>query len=223
LRVNDDQGEQAPVNPAEALRLIEAEQAAARRGMQPDPRLTFGPWGIAWLVGFGLLFLRFGPDGRVFVPMPELLPLAVLYLLLAAALVVSSWAGMKANRHVRGVSSTQGLRYGLSWFAAFASVVVIANRVSDLLPDAEAGLLWSGLSVAVVGVLYIAGAAIWQSREMFILGLWITLVNVGGLVAGPGWHALAISLAGGGGMLVAGFVEWLRWRRHDGCAVAAPR
>lgn len=211
--VDDDPEERAPASPAETLRLIEEARAAVQRDMQPDPRLTYMPWGVVWLVGFGLLFLRFGPGGRVLVAMPEWLPLAVLYVLLVAAFVISAWAGIRAGRQVRGASSIQGLRYGLSWAAGFAGVVVIASRYSDLLPAEEVGLLWSGLSVGVVGVLYIAGAAIWQSREMFVLGVWITLVNLGGFLAGPGWHALAISLAGGGGLLVGGFVEWLRWRR----------
>lgn len=211
--VDEDPEERAPASPAETLRLIEAGRAAAQRDFQPDPRLTYMPWGVAWLVGFGLMFLRFGPDGRVLVAMPELLPLVVLYVLLVAAAVLSGWAGMRAGRHVRGASSVQGLRYGVSWAAAFAGVVVIATRYSDRLPDPEVVLLWSGMSVAVVGVLYIAGAAIWQAREMFVLGVWITLANLGGFLAGPGWHALAISLAGGGGLLVGGFVEWLRWRR----------
>ena len=74
-------------------------------------------------------------------------------------------------------------------------------------------MLWSALSVAVVGMLYMAGAAIFQARDMFTLGAWITLVNIGGVLAGPGWHSLVISLAGGGGLLVGGLVAWRRWRR----------
>lgn len=211
--VDEDPDERPPASPEETLRLIEAARAAAQRDMQPDPRLTYMPWGVAWLVGFGLLFLRFGPGGRVLVEMPNWVPLVVLYVLLTGAFVLSALSGIRAARHVRGVSSVQGLRYGLSWAAGFAGVVVIASRYSARLPDPEVVLLWSGLSLAVVGLLYIAGAAIWQARDMFVLGLWITLVNIGGFLAGPGWHALATSLAGGGGMLVGGFVEWLRWRR----------
>jgi len=211
--VVDDADERAPASPEETLRLIEAARAAAQRDMRPDPRLTYVPWGVAWLVGFGLLFLRFGPGGRVLVAMPSWVPLGARYVLLVGAFVLSARSGIRAGRHVRGASSVQGLRYGLSWAAAFASVVVIASRYSDRLADPEVVLLWSGLSVAVVGVLYIAGAAVWQSRDMFVLGLWITLVNISGFLAGPGWHALAISVAGGGGLLAAGFGEWLRWRR----------
>ena len=45
-----------------------------------------------------------------------------------------------------------------------------------------------------------AGGAIWKSRDLFILGGWIAVINVVGVLAGPGWHSLVISLAGGGGL-----------------------
>ncbi|GAA0422137.1 hypothetical protein Acor_75370 [Acrocarpospora corrugata] len=211
--VDDDPSELAPASPAETLRLIDAERAEVQRGLTPDPRLIYVPWGLAWLVGHALMFLRFGPDGRVLVAMPVALPLIVLYVLLVIALVVSARAGIRAGRHVVGVSSVQSLRYGLAWVAAFGAVAAIAGRYSGMLPPAEVGMLWAALSVAVVGVLYIAGAAIWQAQDMFRLGAWITLVNIVGVLAGPGWHSLAISLAGGGGLLVGGFVAWRRWRR----------
>ena len=211
--MDDDPSERAPASPAETLRLIDAERAEAQRVLTPDPRLIYVPWGLAWLVGHALLFLRFGPDGRVLVEMPVVLPLIVLYVLLAIALVVTARAAFRAGRHVVGVSTVQGRRYGLAWMAGFGAVVAIAGRYSGMLPTAEVGMLWAALSVAVVGVLYIAGAALWQAREMFVIGAWITLVNIGGVLAGPGWHSLAIALPGGGGLLIGGFVAWRRWRR----------
>jgi hypothetical protein len=212
--VDDDTGEHAPASPAETIRLIDAGRAEAERSMTPDPRLTYLPWGVAWFVGFGLLFLRFGPGDSVLVSVPGWLPLTVLYVLLVAASVLSAAAGVKSGRHVRGESSIRGMQYGLSWFAAFAAVVAIAARYSGgLLPPPEVGLLWGALSVAVVGVLYMAGAAIWQAREMFTLGVWITVANIGGVVAGPGWHSLVVCLAGGGGLIMSSLFAWLRWRR----------
>lgn len=211
--MDDDPSERAPASPAETLRLIDTERAQVQRGLRPDPRLTYLPWGLAWLVGQALMFLRFGPDERVLVAMPFALPLIVLYVLLAIALVVSARAAIRAGRHVVGVSSLQGRRYGLAWAAGFGAVAAIASRYSGMLPPAEVRMLWSALSVAVVGVLYMAGAAIWQARDMFTLGAWITLVNIGGVLAGPSWHSLAICVAGGGGLLVAGLVAWRRWRR----------
>lgn len=211
--VDDDPSERAPASPAETLRLIDAERAEVQRRLTPDPRLVYGPWGLAWLLGHGLLFLRFGPDGRVLVAMPAALPLIALFILLAIALVVSVRAEVRASRHVVGISSVQARQYGLAWAAGFGSVGVIAGRLSGMLPSEEVGLLWAAVSVVVVGLLYMAGAAIWQARELFVLGAWITVVNIGGVLAGPGWHSLAISLLGGGGLLIGGFVAWQRWRR----------
>ena len=74
-------------------------------------------------------------------------------------------------------------------------------------------LLWSSVSVGLVGVLYLAGSAIWNSTDLFVLGVWLTVSNVAGVIAGTGWHALITSVAGGGGLLVAGFILWLSRRR----------
>jgi len=52
-----------PADPAESLRLIAQGRAAAERRLIPDPRLLLWPWGLAWLIGFGVYFLRFGPGG----------------------------------------------------------------------------------------------------------------------------------------------------------------
>ena len=197
-------------DPAEALRLITEQQAEAARRLNPDPRLFHWPWGVAWLVGFGLFFLRFGPDGRVFVALPEWLPLTVLFVLLAVAGIITGGAGAKAYGHVVGASSQRGAWYGMSWFLGNASLFAINIKISPLLPDDLQGLLWAASAVGLTGVLLMAGGAIWLDRSLFLLGLWINVLNIAGLIAGPGWHALVIALGGGGGLLLAGTVAWLR-------------
>jgi hypothetical protein len=72
--------------------------------------------------------------------------------------------------------------------------------------------LWAAGSVGIVATLYLAGSAIWLDRNMFVLGLWLAVTNVVGVIAGPGWHSLVVCLAGGLGMIVAGFAEYLRVR-----------
>jgi hypothetical protein len=203
----------APVSAAESLKLIDAQRSATARHLSPDPRLIYWPWGVAWLVGFGLLYLRHGPHGQVRVDMPSALPLATLFALLLLALAVSGVAGARANRQISGDSASRGLKYGITWFAAFLGNSVICARLSDILPEDETGLLWGATSVGLVGALYLAGSATWQSWDLFVLGLWLTVSNVIGVLAGPGWHSLVSSLAGGGGLLVAGLIAYLRWRR----------
>jgi hypothetical protein len=202
----------APATAAESLRLIETQRAATHRSLVPDPRLIYWPWGISWFVGFGLLYLRFGPSQKITVDMPSWLPETALFVLMGIALIVSSVAGARSNRQISGDSSRKGLRYGLSWFLAFAMFAPLAARLSDRLPEAESGLLWAAGSVGIVATLYLAGSAIWLDRNMFVLGLWLAVMNVAGVIAGPGWHSLVICIGGGLGMIVAGLAEYLRVR-----------
>ncbi|GLY05811.1 MULTISPECIES: hypothetical protein [Actinoplanes] len=199
-------------DPAEALRLIEAEQANLERELTPDPRLMFWPWGVTWLIGSMLFFLRFGPDGRILVDMPGWLPSAVFVTLIAAAGATSAVVGTRSSRQVSGPTARQGTMYGFAWSAGFAGMSIVFARLSAVVPELYIGILWGGGMVALVGAIFMAGAAIFNDTNMFTLGAWISGVNVIGVLAGPGWHALIISIAGGGGLLVAGLIGWLRLR-----------
>ena len=211
--MNTADDELPPADPAESLRLIARERAATGRQLTPDPRLLLWPWGLAWLIGFGVYFLRFGTDGRVFVDLPEFLPLTVLLGLIAVAGIITGVAGARAGRQVSGPSSRQGAMYGFTWSVAFIGMAVLLSRISDLLPVPSANLLWAGAMVALTGALHMAGGALWNDRTGYILGIWISVVNVVGILLGAGWHALIVAVLGGGGMIVAGFVAWLRMAR----------
>jgi hypothetical protein len=200
------------VDPAESLALIERERANLEREITPDPRWMYWPWGLAWIAGFTLFFLRFGPDGRVFVDMPGWLPLLVLIAAIFAAGITTGVMGARAGRQVTGPTSRQGLLYGLTWSAAITTFSVLFSQFSDLLPEREAGLLWAGGMVAIIGVLHMAGGALWQDRNLYLLGAWTLLVDVVGILIGPGWHSLIVAVAAGGGMIVFGLFSWLRLR-----------
>jgi hypothetical protein len=197
-------------DPAESLRLIREEQANLARTLIPDPRLMYWPWGFAWVVGFGLIFLRFSPGGRVFVDMPAWLPSTILIALLIAAGIVTGIAGGRAGRHVAGPSSRQGLMYGLTWTVAFTGMSFVFAQFSDTLPDDRQSLLWGGGMVALTGALHMAGGAMWNDRNLFVLGAWTSLVNVVGILFGVGWHPLIVAVAAGGGMFVLGLIGWKR-------------
>jgi len=204
--------EHPPAGPAETLRLIEEQRAAAIRGLAPHPMAFFGPWGLAWLLGFGVMFLRFGPDGRVFLPMPDWLPVVLLFVLLAAAAVASGVIAGRSYRHVYGRSAVQGAMYGLAWFIAFLGMGTTLGRFDSALSDADTGLLWATVAIGLTGSLHMAGGAIWRDRTLFGLGVWTIAINIVGTAIGSGWHSLVISLAGGGAMLVLGLVLWARTR-----------
>jgi hypothetical protein len=199
-------------DPAESLRLIRAEQANLARTLTPDPRLMYWPWGIAWLVGFGALFLRFAPGGRVLVDMPAWLPSTILLVLLLGAGITTGIAGGRAGRQVAGPSSRQGLMYGLTWSVAFAGMSTVFAQFTAELPDARQSLLWGGGMVALTGALHMAGGAMWNDRNLFVLGAWTSVVNIVGILFGVGWHPLIVAVLAGGGMLVLGQIGWKRLR-----------
>ncbi|GID30062.1 transporter [Paractinoplanes brasiliensis] len=201
-----------PLDPAESLALIERERHNLGRDLAPDPRMMFWPWGLAWLVGFALFFLRFGPDGRVFVDLPEWIPLSVLALLMITAGIVTGVAGSRVSRRISGPSSRQGIMYGVSWSVAFTAFSILFAQFGNVLPEDKAGLLWAGGMVALTGALHMAGGAIWDDRALFTLGAWTSAINIIGILAGPGWHSLIVAVAGGGGMIAAGLIGWLRLR-----------
>ena len=214
-RFTVDEEERPPAGPAETLRLIEEQRAAAMRQIRVDDRLWYWPWGFAWLIGFALLFLRYGPDGRVFVDLPEWLPVAVLVALLIAAGVVSAMTGTRAYGQLSGDSARRGAYYGWAWTVSFVAIAVILGKVTASLSHELAIMIWAATSVGLTGALHMAGGAIWLNRPLFQLGVWISVVNVAGVLAGPGWQSLINCVAGGGGMIVFGVVA-ARWKRRRG-------
>ncbi|SCE84141.1 hypothetical protein GA0070607_2228 [Micromonospora coriariae] len=210
----DSDDDLPPSDAAAALRLIRHQQAVTATRLEPDARLVYWPWGVAWLIGFGLFFLRFAPDGRVLVRLPDWLPLTALFVLLLAAGAVQAVAGARAYGQVTGDSARRGLWYSCAWGLGSVSVYAALGRVSEHLPHDLAGLLWSATAVGLTGALHMAGGAIWLDRDLFRLGIWISVINLAGAFAGPGWHALVVAVAGGGGILVAGTVARLRQRHR---------
>ncbi|WP_113699630.1 transporter [Nonomuraea lactucae] len=204
-----DEGDRAP-GPEETLKLIEAQRAATVRRLKGDPLLLYGPWGVAWLLGFGMLFLHYGLDGEPYVRITQMQSVSVLLSLQVLAGAVAAYGITRMSVQTRGESSARGAMYGYAWFAGMTLMVIIAMRMSSLLPPHENGLLWAGVSMLVVGVLYMAGGAIWLDWTMFFVGVWVMAVNGVGVLLGAGWHALLSAVLLGGGFLAGSL--WMRRR-----------
>ncbi|MFC4585892.1 hypothetical protein [Sphaerisporangium corydalis] len=207
----DDEDDRA-LSPEETLRLIATQRAETARFLGGDPLLFYGTWGVAWVIGFGAYFLHYGLSGRAYAPISGGQALMILLVALALALAVTMYAGIRQGTQVRGPSQARGTMYGLTWFFAFFAQGVIGGHFSGMLPPAQAGLLWSCLSILVVSILFMAGAAVWNQPLMFLIGVWISAMNMIGVAAGPGWHALLVAAGVGGGFIVIGLVLRLRQR-----------
>ena len=183
-----------PVDAASAMRLIRDQRAATAQRLEPDPRLHYWPWGVAWLVGFGLFFLRFSPGGRTFVAMPEWLPLTTLFVLLGAAAVVFTLGSARAYRQVTGESARRGGWYGAAWGLGFAEPVH-RRRPGLRQPARRPG------RAALVGARRRADRRPAHGRRRDLARphpvparrLAQPSINIVGVLAGPGWHALVVA------------------------------
>ncbi|MGH3672436.1 MAG: hypothetical protein ACRDSH_17680 [Pseudonocardiaceae bacterium] len=197
----DADNEEASLPPQASLELIEREGRQACRQLGVDPAPIFGLWGVAWLLGWGAIYLA-SPGG----PGP-LLPMwaagVILGVLYAAAIVLPIVRGVQAGRGVSGPSRVVGAMYGWSWTLGFCALTAInVGLMQHGLSDDTVSLLWSGTASLVIGLLYLAGGMLWRDRVQYLLGVWMLLTAAGSVFAGVPGDFAVLALAGGGGFLV---------------------
>ena len=190
----------APLDPAASAALIAEQRARVAAETDVDGRLLFGVWGAAWLIGFGAMWSVAGD--RPALGWPPAVAGTVFGGLLVTAMVVTAVHVARRTAGVRGASATQGAMYGWAWSLGFLAVFALANALVRAGAGPEVIQVAMTLtSSLLVGVLYIAGAAIWQDRTQLALGVWIVVVTVAAAFAGVPTMLAVMALAGGGGML----------------------
>lgn len=196
-----------PDDPAALLALIAAERERTRRRTAPSFALIGSAWGVAWLAGYLTLFLS--ADG----PVPADWAFGVFSALLVVAVVITAVHTTRRAAGIRGDSATVGAMYGITWFVAFlAAGLLFAGAVRAGAGDAVMAVLTNGVSCIIVGLLYMAGGALWREWPMFGLGAWVALVAGAVALLGTPAAYLVMALAGGGGFLVAVLVDLARRR-----------
>jgi hypothetical protein len=204
-------GSDEPLDPAEGLAIVEAQRLRVKQDAV-DPRVLFGAWGAAWLLGYSAMAVS---SARSVDHAPNGWAGATFGVALLSAGVVTAVHITRHSRGMRGPTATAGAMYGWAWsggFVAMAALLVALARLD--VSGRVQGLVSNAVACLVVGVLYIAGGALWQARPMVVLGGWILLVSaVAGFVPMPASYVL-MAVAGGGGMLVAAAGAALTHRRR---------
>jgi hypothetical protein len=202
-------GEQGLLSPEESLTLIEAQRLKTVRSLWVDPSPILGAWGVAWIVGFGALYLT--SHRGLGLILPGWLVALVFVLLFAVAAVVSFGEQIRRGRGVEGPTQRIAAMYGWSWPLAFAALFAIDLALGRHgLPSNVEPLLWTGSSLLVVGLLYLAGGMLWCDRLQYGLGVWILVAGAASVAAGVPGNFAVLSLAGGGGFLVAAAIARAR-------------
>ena len=198
LRADDDQ----VLSAGESMALIERQTEEAQRRLWFNPALILGLWGAAYLFGFGAIFLTY--PTAVPLRLPGAVAAVILGVLFPAATVISIVTGVRSGRGLRGPSRAAGAMYGWSWTLGFCALAAVNIGVTRLgLPDDAVTLLWSGSSLLLVGVLYLASGALFQDRFQHGLGVWMLLSGACSVFAGVPGNFAVVALAGGGGLFLA--------------------
>ena len=203
------QHHEVPAGPEEALAVVDAQRSTylKRHEIKAAPLLT--AWGLAWLVGYAALALYREPD----YDMPRVPYLFFCGCLAAALLFTFAYIIPKA-RGIRGRSSREGTYYSLAWALGMPLCAIIPGRANAFLASVNtaraneiASLVSNALPCLVVGVIFLMSAALWDETVMGILGGWILLVTLVVTIVGMPWAWWIMSVAGGGGMLVAAIIS----------------
>lgn len=160
-----------------------------------------GAWGAAWLIGFLALWLALEPKAPFSIPIAIAGPL--FGILIAGAIVASIVIGSRMSRGIRGSSVFSGAVYGWTWsIASFAVFLIGQSLINAGMPVSLSMLYYPTMYGLVAGLLYLAGAALWNDKSQLFLGLWIIVVSVASSFAGTPSNLLFMALLGGGGFLV---------------------
>jgi len=203
------------LDPAAGAALIRDQRARVVAATSMDGRVLFGAWGVAWLVGYVTMWAAWPEDPRIELSYGA--ATGVFVGLLLAAGTVTAIHVARRSAGVRGTSAAQGAMYGWAWFLTFAGVAALGGWLGGReVPSDVMAVTMTVVSTLVVGALYMAGGAMLNEPSQFVLGAWICVANVAGLLAGAPALLLVMGVAGGGGMLLAALVEHVR--RHRGAA-----
>lgn len=210
----------AGIDPAETLRMIRHQQEAARDATEPDGRLLFGAWGLAWLIGYLAMWITARDTGR-----PEGWAGWVLAGCIVGAVAFTIVHSVTRTAGTRGASARIGAMYGWTWFLAFTAFGVMLGAMGDAGASSEVmAIAANGFACLIVGLMYIAGGLLFEEVRMFAIGAWMLVTAVLAAFAGMPNTYLVMAVAGGGGFLAMVAVEQvLRARRRSpGYALRRP-
>jgi hypothetical protein len=203
--------DETPLDPAAMLALSTGQQQRVSSQFARPVVTMLAAWGAAWLVGFLALWLALEPEAPVSLPIAVAAP--VFGILIVGAIVLSIVLGSRMSRGIRGSSVFSGAVYGWSWsIASFAVFLIGQALVNAGMPPQLSMLYYPTTYGLVAGMLYLAGAALWNDRTQLFLGLWIIIVSVASSFAGTPANLLFMAVLGGGGFIVGATTVLVRTR-----------
>ena len=179
---------------AEALALLESEQRNVQEKMGGFVPAMTAAWGVAWLLGFGALWLV----DAVGLPLPVAVTIFIVLLLGAGAL--STFFGIRSSRGIRSswASTFTGTVYGVTWSFGSLALAAIGGGLSfNGLDQDLANYFYPAVFLFFIGIMYIIAGGIWQAPFSIVAGGLLVLIAAGTLFVPASVHFLVIALAAG--------------------------
>jgi hypothetical protein len=194
------------------LALAEAERRRIARRVTYNPAVLNGVWAVAWIVGWGAAWLAHAPHPRI----PGRLGVAVPAVFMLVAVVASIGYGIRVSAGISGPSRRSGTMYGWAWTLGFVCLTIVNTSLARQgLPPDLVTLLWAGTALLLVGVMHLAGGALFRNTVLYAIGVWTMLAAAVAVMVGVPGSFLVLSLAGGGGYAVLTAYTLIYRRRHD--------
>ncbi len=191
------------------MRVLADQAATAERQLAYPDHVMYLVWGAVYALGYLPLALSRGEWAVVDLPLG--VALGTFFACLITGIGLSIWIGSRFARGLRGVGARQGLLYGLSWWLAFLGVAGVSSRLSQMgVEGDDMGLLINGVSMLLVGVLFMAGGVVWSDRTQFTIGAAVCGATTIALVAGLPVYYWVMSVLVGGGLFLVGLVLAVR-------------
>lgn len=197
------------------LGLIDAQRRSTQSRLVRGYTWLLIVWAAAWAIGFGALWFAQDIGG-----VPVLPPVAAWIIFgasLATAIAWSITAGVRsAGSGIRGGSQLQGAMYGWSWTISMVAawLLIVGLQRAGLSQDL-ASLLYPGLFVMLVGVLYLAGGALWRSPVQYVLGVALIVIATAATFVGAPFHYLVYAVAAPLAMLVVAVLMFRGVLAHE--------
>ncbi|WP_407357957.1 hypothetical protein LTA6_002463 [Microbacterium sp. LTA6] len=200
-----------PRSPAEMLALVDDQQRVVSGRMATFVPWILLSWGVAWLVGF--LVLWFDAQQPLASWRPTLPAGLTFAALLLAAGTLSTVFGIRSGRGLRGTrdSAIIGMVYGnLWWLGSFAIMLLGQALLRAGMEESLLSIFYPSAFIFFSGVMYVMSGLIWRAYPMMLLGVWSVVISAVGALLPPPGHYMLYALAGGGAFLVT--AAWsARW------------
>lgn len=189
-----------------AAAILQEARARAVHELRASYPVILSAWGLALLLGYGVIWLSVRGQHPYTGPTPT--SLLVLTLLVAAAAVTTVIVAGRALTGIGGVAAVQRRVHYLALVVGYAGIFALEGALAHAgASDSLLGVYGAVAPMLVTGVVVAASPAVWQNWSTRGLGAWLAIVAASAGYAGPAGVWGVAGLAAGVGFFVVAALQ----------------